>query len=257
MIKYKFTQSQFDEISLLLRRRSIENRDEQKKTRAKIRKLGFMISDYFNGFSDLDFKKLLNKGDIEITTKQNSATIPIIKKVIPKQLISKKKSNISKQALPPVIDKTTEYLILGTMPGEKSLLNREYYNNPKNQFWNIISSIFNNGRKLSDYNDKLEILKKNRIGLWDVLDTCEREGSLDSNIKNKTLNNFDKLFKEFSNIKTVIFNGQESYNYFNSLVHEKADKRYLQLTSTSSANTHKTVDEKTQEWKTALTKNYR
>ncbi len=62
MTKYKFTQSQFDEISLLLKRRPTENRDEQKKTRAKIRRLGFMISDYFNGFTDLDFKRLLHLG---------------------------------------------------------------------------------------------------------------------------------------------------------------------------------------------------
>lgn len=66
MKKYKFTQSQFDEISLLLKKRLTENRDEQKKSRAKIRKLGFMISDYFKGFTDADFKKLLDKGNIEI-----------------------------------------------------------------------------------------------------------------------------------------------------------------------------------------------
>jgi hypoxanthine-DNA glycosylase len=255
--KYKFTKTQFDEICLLLRRRPSEGRDQQKETRARIRKLGFMISDYFNGFSDLDFEKLLDKGEIEITTRQNSVTTPPVKKTITKQVISTTKTNISKKALPPVIDKNTEYLVLGTMPGEKSLLNQEYYNNPSNQFWNIIASAFNNGDEFSNYNEKLESIKKNKIGLWDVLDTCEREGSLDSNIKNQTPNNFGKLFKEFSNIKTVIFNGQDSYSYFNSLVHDKADKIYLQLTSTSSANTHKTVDEKSQQWKAALTKNSR
>lgn len=72
MTKYKFTQSQFDEILLLLKRRVTESLDEQKKTRAKIRKLGFHISDYFTGFSDIDFKKLLDKGDIEIIGKQIS-----------------------------------------------------------------------------------------------------------------------------------------------------------------------------------------
>lgn len=69
MKKYKFTQAQFDEISLLLKRRLTENRKDQKKTRAKIRKLGFMISNHFYGFTDLDFKKLLNEGDIEIISK--------------------------------------------------------------------------------------------------------------------------------------------------------------------------------------------
>lgn len=69
MTKYKFTQSQYDEIRLLLKRRVTESRDEQKKTRGKIRKLGFMISDYFNGFNENDFKKLLDKGEIVIVDK--------------------------------------------------------------------------------------------------------------------------------------------------------------------------------------------
>jgi hypoxanthine-DNA glycosylase len=117
----------------------------------------------------------------------------------------------------------------------------------------MISSAFDNGRRFLDYNDKLKTLAKYKIGLWDVLDTCEREGSLDSSIENQTLNNFDNLFKDFPNIKTIIFNGQDSYSYFNSLGLDKQGKKYLQLTSTSSANTHKTLGEKIQEWKNAMT----
>ncbi len=69
MAKYRFAQSQYDEISLLLKRRVTESRDEQKKIRGRIRKLGFMISDYFNGFNENDFKKLLHKGEIVIVDK--------------------------------------------------------------------------------------------------------------------------------------------------------------------------------------------
>lgn len=256
MSKYKFTQGQFDEICSLLRRRPTESRDEQKKTRGRIRKLGFRISDYFTGFSDLDFKKLFDKGEIEITSGQNSVANTSITKTITKATIPTK-SSISKKGLPPVIDNLTEYLILGTMPGERSLLHQEYYNNPRNQFWNIISTLFNNGKNFLSYNEKLDTIRKHKIGLWDVLDTCDRTGSLDSNIKNQTLNNFEKLFEHYPNIKTVIFNGQDSCSYFNSLVQDRRDKVYRQLTSTSSANTHKTLDEKTKEWKAVLTKNSR
>lgn len=66
MAKYIFTQAQFDEISMLLKRRNTEPRDKQKTTRAKIRRLGFNISDYFNGFSENDFQSLLAKKEIEI-----------------------------------------------------------------------------------------------------------------------------------------------------------------------------------------------
>ena len=84
MVKYKFTQSQFDEILLLLKRRVTESRDEQKKTRDIIRKLGFHISDYFTGFSDIDFKKLLSKGDIEIIGKQISNATQTTKSFVAK-----------------------------------------------------------------------------------------------------------------------------------------------------------------------------
>lgn len=88
MAKYIFTQSEFDEISSLLKRRPTESRDEQKKTRAKIRKLGFMISDYLNGFTDLDFKKLIDKGDIEIVGKQITNATQTAKTVISKPTIN-------------------------------------------------------------------------------------------------------------------------------------------------------------------------
>lgn len=96
MPKYKFTKTVFDEICSLLRRRPTETRDEQKKTRARIRKLGFRISDYYNGFTDLDLKKLFEKGEVEIITDYNIVTKPAIKKAITKTTIFTK-SSISKK----------------------------------------------------------------------------------------------------------------------------------------------------------------
>lgn len=256
MARYKFTQAAFDEICLLLKRRVTESREEQKRTRAAIRKFGFKISDYSTGFSDIDFKNLLTNGEIEITgnpaTKENHAS----EKPALKDRHIKTNNSIQKQALPPIIDHETEYLVLGTMPGEKSLLHQEYYNNPQNQFWRIISVIFNKGNSFSSYRDKVDVLKKHRIGLWDVLGTCERADSLDSNIKNPTINDFHKLFQEFPNIKTVVFNGKESYKQFSSTIKQHPGKVYLQLPSTSSTNTHQTAVEKIRDWKNALTKNH-
>lgn len=84
MAKYKFTQSQFDEIRVLLKRRVTEGRDEQKKIRTKIRALGFMISDYAKGFSDTDFTKLLDEGEIEIVYKQVSNATQTAKTLVTK-----------------------------------------------------------------------------------------------------------------------------------------------------------------------------
>lgn len=254
MTTYKFTQSTFDQICLLLKKRLTQSRDDQKKTRAKIRKLGFMISDHFNGFTELDFKELLSKGDIEIIGKQILTATHTPRNPVPKQTIPKPRTSISIQALPPVIDKTTEYLVLGTMPSEQSLLHQQYYYNRKNQFWKIISIVFNDNKPFGTYQDKLATLKNSKIGLWDVLATCDRKRSSDSNIKNKKPNDFKKLFKEVPNIKTLIFNGQNSYDdYVKLIIHDKPVKKHIRLSSTSTANTHKTLAQKTQEWKTALT----
>ena len=90
---------------------------------------------------------------------------------------------MKKSGFPPVIDKNTEILILGSLPSDISILKGEYYANPQNQFWRIIFTIYNSGVPIVEYNKKLELLLKNKIGLWDVLTEANRPGSLDSNIK--------------------------------------------------------------------------
>jgi hypoxanthine-DNA glycosylase len=63
------------------------------------------------------------------------------------------------------------------------------------------------------YIEKIKLLQENRLGLWDVLENCERKGSLDVHIK-KSENDFQSLFKEFLTFKKIIFNGKESHRYF-------------------------------------------
>ncbi len=95
MAKYKFTKSQFDEIRFLLKKRATESPDEQKKLRSKIRNLGFMISDYYKGFSDIDFKRLLDNGEIEIVDKQIANVTTATKNV----LIKPKTNTITRKVL--------------------------------------------------------------------------------------------------------------------------------------------------------------
>ena len=243
--KYSFTKDQFEEIAGLLKNRAFEDRNKQKRTRAKIRKLGFRISDYHSKFSDSEFRELEIRGEIIITKSQKqsilvkSQNIPIIKG-----------NKLVKKSLPPIVNNDTEYLILGTMPGEKSLKEQEYYNNPSNQFWRIISELFNDGSLFNDYSEKTNILLENKIGLWDVLKKCERKGSLDSAIQSEALNDFEKLFKKYPNIKTLIFNGNSSFKYFPLETKIKT----IVLSSTSSTNTHKTLNEKIKHWGAVLGK---
>mgnify|MGYP001355687660 CR=1 FL=1 len=161
---------------------------------------------------------------------------------------------MKKEGFPPIIDDNTKVLVLGTMPGDRSILTGEYYANPTNQFWKIIFRILNSGESILGYKDKIELLLKNRIGLWDVLFRANRAGSLDSNIYNEELNDFEQLFKDFPNIRVIIFNGQKPANYFKGLENIPKDIEYYILTSTSSANTKKTFERKFQEWKEVITK---
>ena len=159
---------------------------------------------------------------------------------------------MKKESFPPLIDAKTKILVLGTMPGDKSIRTGEYYANPTNQFWKLIFHVFNSGIAVYNYEEKTKLLLNQHVGLWDVLSKAHRAGSLDSNIIDEEFNDFQQLFKTYPNIKMLIFNGQKPAEYFkiDNILHK--DKEYYVLPSTSSANTTKTFDMKLKEWKAAL-----
>lgn len=162
------------------------------------------------------------------------------------------KSNMPKIAFKPIIDTQTEILILGSMPGEQSLAQQQYYANQRNAFWRIICDVFNSGMLLTNYQDKINLLRQNKIGLWDALESCEREGSLDSNIKNGVLNNFEELFKTYPHIKLVLFNGGTSYQSLKKQIGILGNIPYLVMPSTSPAHTM-AYQTKLASWSIALT----
>ena len=153
-------------------------------------------------------------------------------------------------SLPPLIDKESRVIILGTMPSEISLERNEYYANPRNQFWKIIYGIYNQTPS-DDYEEKCSFLLSRKISLWDVLYSCEREGSSDSRIRNPASNDFINLFNNYPDIKAVFFNGEKAETLFNRLVKNNLNRFffYHRLPSSSSANTKMTFDGKIEEWK--------
>jgi hypoxanthine-DNA glycosylase len=155
---------------------------------------------------------------------------------------------MKKSGFPPVIDKNTEILILGSLPSDMSILKGEYYANPKNQFWRIIFAIFNNNEPLYKYNEKITLLLKNKIGLWDVLTEADRIGSLDSNIQREVLNDFSGLFTDYSRIRKLAFNGDKAFQSFLKMKVGLPQKELGLLTSSSSMNTSKTLMLKIKEW---------
>lgn len=153
----------------------------------------------------------------------------------------------------PNIDKNSEVLILGSMPGIKSLEEQQYYAHPQNRFWKLMGECCNCkdlAKKI--YPEKLKILLKNKIALWDVIATCNRDGSLDSNIENEIPNDIPKLLKKY-NIKRICFNGNKSYLSFKKYFPQILEQyNCYKLPSTSPANAKYKPEDLYNEWSKAV-----
>ncbi len=158
-------------------------------------------------------------------------------------------------SFPPIVCADAKILILGSMPGKRSLEEGQYYAHPHNSFWPIMGELFGAGPDLN-YEKRTEILSSCGVALWDVLKTCSREGSLDSAIKESSIvtNDFDRFFKKYVNIKAVFFNGLKSEQVYKKyvlpgLAQTIAYIKYTRLPSTSPANAGMSREEKLNMWK--------
>lgn len=151
----------------------------------------------------------------------------------------------------PIASPNATILILGTMPGIKSLELGEYYGHKQNNFWKILFNILKEDLT-TDYEAKKEILLKNNIAVWDVLKYCDRVGSLDSAIKNEITNDFETFLKEHPHIKTILFNGQKAATFFKKYIKISDDYKQIILPSTSPANAGKSFELKLKEWEVIL-----
>lgn len=150
----------------------------------------------------------------------------------------------------PLIDDQSEILILGSIPGVKSLEKQQYYAHPQNKFWKIIFELLHE-EFTENYTERLKILKKHHIALWDVIDTCERKGSLDSEIKNEETNQIAELLEEHPNVKAIFCNGGKSYKSLQKLLGKNYRLPIYQLPSTSPLHTV-SFEKKFEEWKVIL-----
>ena len=154
----------------------------------------------------------------------------------------------------PSIDNYSEVLILGSMPGVKSLEEQEYYAHPQNRFWKVMANICNVPRLSEfDYQTKLQTLLQNKIALWDTIKTCKRNGSLDSNIQNEIPNKINELLKKYTNIKTICLNGNKSYSAFKKYFPDLLEKYSChKMPSTSPTNARYSLNTLIEEWTTVF-----
>lgn len=160
----------------------------------------------------------------------------------------------SRCCFPPVSTASAEVLILGSFPGEVSLAREQYYAYPRNGFWPIIGALFGFDPGLP-YEERLDILKCNRIALWDVLSRCRRAGSLDTSIEKESIqiNDFEQFFRDHRRVRWVMFNGQRAETEFRRhvLSIDSIRKRNLELhrlPSTSPAMATLNLAQKTAAW---------
>lgn len=164
-------------------------------------------------------------------------------------------------SFPALIGPTPRALILGSMPGVASLTAGRYYAHPQNRFWPLMGALVGAGPHL-EYPERCQRLMDAGIALWDVLACCEREGSLDSSIRDDTAeaNDFAVLFSRCPTIGTVMFNGSKAERCFQRFVTPLLNEsgapppglRLLRLPSTSPANASQSGAYKLAAWREGL-----
>ncbi len=152
----------------------------------------------------------------------------------------------TRNGLAPVIGHAPRLLILGSFPSKRSLVHRQYYAHPQNQFWQIMESLLGVDRHLP-YPHRIRELVRYHIALWDVIAACHREGSADDRIKDPVFNPLLNLLDSHPTIRTIAFNGATAARY-GARLQVIESIRLIPLPSTSPANARFTLAEKTRRW---------
>lgn len=152
---------------------------------------------------------------------------------------------------PPILDHNTHILFLGSFPSIASFEQSFYYAHSRNAFWPIMESIFQ--VTLTDNEMKRAFCLAHKIGLWDVIASCERENSSDSNLKGIVPNDFKKLLQTHPDIAAIGFTGKKAFDLFQKYFKNLPIETVL-LPSTSPAHASMTREEKMALYKTFLQK---
>ena len=152
--------------------------------------------------------------------------------------------------LPPVLAGHSRVLILGSFPSVASLKARQYYAHPQNRFWAILGDVLGCDLRAMRYRDRIAGVKRAGIAIWDAYGACEREGSLDSAIRNPEFNDFTRVLKRAPEIRRACFNGAAAARAISHLAAFGLET--VVLPSTSPANASQDYAYKLARWRAAL-----
>ena len=157
-----------------------------------------------------------------------------------------------KHCFPPVVDAATRLLILGSLPGEASLAAARYYAHPRNQFWLLVGEIIGIDLVSLGYEERLRRLQTAGIGLWDVVASASREGSLDMRIRGHVPNDLASLADGLPDLRAIAFNGSTAARIGRRMLAARGSLRLIDLPSSSPARTLP-LQVKLQTWRTLRT----
>ena len=147
----------------------------------------------------------------------------------------------------PVYDKDSRILILGSFTSVRSREDGFFYGHPQNRFWKVTARVF--GEEVPQtVDEKKAFLLRNHIALWDVIGSCDIEGSSDASIRNAEVNDICLILKT-AGIKAVFLNGKKAYSLYQKYMCPVVKREGICLPSTSPANAMWSVDKLTTEWK--------
>lgn len=147
----------------------------------------------------------------------------------------------------PVYDEHSEILILGSFPSVKSRESRFFYGHPKNRFWKVVSTVYDdNAPQTTD--EKRQFLIKRHIAVWDVIKSCDITGSSDSSIRNVVANDIRRIL-DSADIKRIFVNGRKAEELYRKYIFPQTKREAVCLPSTSPANAAWSIERLIEEWK--------
>lgn len=152
--------------------------------------------------------------------------------------------------LEPIWFSDSEILILGTMPSPKSREKGFYYAHPQNRFWKTLAGVFDEPIP-RDTHECVLLLKKHKIALWDVLESCDIEGAADATIRNPVPNDIAAIIR-CSYIHKIYTTGTKAFDLYNKLIKPKIKKEAILLPSPSPANARLSLEKLIEEYKSRL-----
>lgn len=146
----------------------------------------------------------------------------------------------------PIFDENSKVLILGSFPSVKSREEGFFYGHRQNRFWRVVSSVFESETPVT-IKEKKKFLLQNKIALWDVIASCDIEGSSDSSIKNVSANDLTIILNK-ANIENIFVNGKTAEKYYNRYIKDKICCEAICLPSTSPANAAWSMERLIEAW---------